>query len=225
MSDFYAVRVGKEPGIYETWEKTEEQVKGYPKAEHKKFKTKKEAKEYMKGLDSRPASKVSPENNNPGRNPDNLENSLIVYTDGAAIGNPGPGGYGIVTNTGKKFSGGFRLTTNNRMELMAVIMALKKFKNSKKLIIHSDSAYVINSITKGWAKKWKNNDWVKPDGKPALNPDLWKKFLFLEKKINVEFRKVKGHSGNPLNEKADELANSAARKTGLPDDQGYLDSI
>ena len=224
---YYAVESGCNPGIYTDWDEAWKQVDGFPGAKHKGFKTREEAEEFMADPTYWPDS-ISEKSKKAvtEKYSDYPKNSIIVYADGSAIGNPGPGGYGVVTNTGKTLSGGFKCTTNNRMELMAVIKALGKFKKRKKqILIHSDSSYVINGITKGWAMNWKRNKWVKSNGDPAINPELWKKLLVLVKKLNVTFIKVKAHSGNPLNEKADKLANSAARKKGLPDDVGYLDLI
>lgn len=151
------------------------------------------------------------------------ENAVVVYTDGGAIGNPGPGGYGVVFETGETFSGGFNLTTNNRMELLAVIVALEALEGeTRPVCLHSDSRYVVNGITKNWAKGWKRRGWKKSDGTPAMNPDLWQRLLDLLPDLDVRFFWVKGHAGNPLNEACDHLANSTARMSGLPDDTGYL---
>ena len=150
---------------------------------------------------------------------------IVIYTDGGCLGNPGPGGYGIVLiygNTTKEIFGGFRLTTNNRMELMGVITALKALKQrDHKITVHTDSSYVVNGITKGWAKNWKKNNWIKPDKKPALNPDLWAELLDLTEPLNIDFIWVKGHAGNKYNERCDELAVLAAKGKDLPIDKGY----
>jgi ribonuclease HI len=148
---------------------------------------------------------------------------ITVYTDGSALGNPGPGGYGVViqtANDGKthELSQGYQQTTNNRMEMMAVITALETLSkdNPKATItIHSDSQYVINGITKGWAKGWRKRGWKKSDGKPALNPDLWGLMLDLVDLFpKLTFKWVKGHAGNALNERADILATGAASQGG-----------
>ena len=153
------------------------------------------------------------------------DNALVVYTDGGAIGNPGPGGYGVVFQDGQEFSGGFNRTTNNRMELMAVIVALEALQGeTRPIYLHSDSRYVVDGITKNWAKGWKRRGWKKSDGNPALNSDLWSRLLDLEQDLDIRFIWVKGHAGNPLNEACDQLANSTARKPGLPDDTGYLNA-
>ncbi len=132
-----------------------------------------------------------------------------IFTDGACSGNPGPGGWGAVLRYGsaeKELSGGAADTTNNRMELSAVIAALSALKEPCKVTLTSDSKYVIDAVTKGWAKKWQANGWVKSDKKPALNADLWKKLLVLLEKHDVRFVWVKGHAGHPENERCDRLA-------------------
>lgn len=132
-----------------------------------------------------------------------------IFTDGACSGNPGPGGWGAVLRYGsaeKELSGGAADTTNNRMELSAVIAALSALKEPCKVTLTSDSKYVIDAVTKGWAKKWQANGWVKSDKKPALNADLWKKLLALLEKHDVRFVWVKGHAGHPENERCDRLA-------------------
>ncbi len=132
-----------------------------------------------------------------------------IFTDGACSGNPGPGGWGAVLRYGsaeKELSGGAADTTNNRMELSAVIAALSALKEPCKVTLTSDSKYVIDAVTKGWAKKWQANGWVKSDKKPALNADLWEKLLALLEKHEVRFVWVKGHAGHPENERCDRLA-------------------
>ena len=132
-----------------------------------------------------------------------------IFTDGACSGNPGPGGWGAVLRYGsaeKELSGGAADTTNHRMELSAVIAALSALKEPCKVTLTSDSKYVIDAVTKGWAKKWQANGWVKSDKKPALNADLWEKLLTLLEKHDVRFVWVKGHAGHPENERCDRLA-------------------
>ncbi len=130
---------------------------------------------------------------------------ITIYTDGSALGNPGPGGYGIVMRFGdkkKEIAAGFRKTTNNRMELLAVITALENLKTNKYPVhVYSDSKYVIDSITKGWL-----SGWVKKGFKGKKNVDLWKKYLIVSKQYHVNFHWVKGHAGNPDNERCDRLA-------------------
>ncbi|MAW21439.1 MAG: ribonuclease HI [Flavobacteriales bacterium] len=150
--------------------------------------------------------------------------SIIVYTDGSAKGNPGRGGYGIVLISGeyrKELSGGFRLTTNNRMELLAVIIALENVKkNNSSIIIYSDSKYVINSVEKKWVFSWEKNNFKK-----KKNADLWIRFLCVYRKQNVSFIWVKGHSNNTENERCDFLAVQAAESNALIADQWYENNV
>ena len=223
---FYAVAKGRKTGIFTTWPQAEQQVKGFAGAKYKSFKTREEAQAF---LDNPVYKKSASSRKSPGRARTALkpreadpDDAVVVYTDGGAIGNPGPGGYGVVFADGRKFSGGFAPTTNNRMELMAVIIALETLQGeARPILLHSDSRYVINGITKGWAASWKKRGWKKSDGKPALNPDLWQRLLDLVNGLDVRFRWVKGHAGNPMNEACDHLANSTARQGGLPKDPGY----
>ena len=145
---------------------------------------------------------------------------VTIYTDGGASGNPGPGGYGIVLLSGehrKEMSGGFRLTTNNRMELLAVIIALETLKfDGTDVTIYSDSKYVVDAITKGWVFGWEKKGFAK-----KKNPDLWKRFLKIYTKHKVEFVWVKGHAGNELNEVVDRLAVSAYQEGVLEVDKVY----
>lgn len=150
-----------------------------------------------------------------------MSNQIIVYTDGAARGNPGPGGYGAILMWGdkrKELSNGYQHTTNNRMELMAVIAALQALKKeNQQLIIYSDSAYVVNSVEKGWLKNWIRTDFA--GGKK--NKDLWKLYDSLAKKHQIKFKWVKGHADNPYNNRCDELATAAADGVDLIEDVGY----
>ena len=149
---------------------------------------------------------------------------VIVYTDGACSGNPGPGGYGIVLMSGKhrkELSGGYRVTTNNRMELMAVIVGLQALKCPSIVTIYTDSKYIVDAVTKGWAKRWRANSWKRNKTDKAMNPDLWEKLLDLCDKHQVEFSWIQGHSSNIENERCDQLAVIAAQKIDLPLDFGY----
>ena len=136
-----------------------------------------------------------------------------VYTDGACRGNPGRGGWGAVLvykGVEKELSGGDPMTTNNRMELSAVIAALSALREPCEITLTSDSKYVVDAVTKGWAKSWQARGWVKPDKSPALNPDLWEKLLRLLDYHQVTFVWVKGHAGHPYNERCDKLATAYA---------------
>lgn len=135
--------------------------------------------------------------------------SVELFTDGACSGNPGPGGWGAILRFGtaeKELSGGEAVTTNNRMELTAVIEGLSALKEPCAVKLTTDSKYVADGITKGWAESWRKNGWRKADKKPALNPDLWEKLLDLLKIHQVEICWVKGHAGHTENERCDKLA-------------------
>ncbi|MBA00998.1 MAG: ribonuclease HI [Chloroflexi bacterium] len=138
---------------------------------------------------------------------------VTIYTDGSCLGNPGPGGIGVVLISEfkqKEISAGYRLTTNNRMELLAVIRALEALKTRSKVNLYTDSSYVVNALTKGWAVKWKQNNWKLSSKKTAKNIDLWKILLDLDGSHDVTYHWVKGHAGNINNERCDELAREAA---------------
>ncbi len=141
--------------------------------------------------------------------------TVYMFTDGACSGNPGPGGWGVILRYGKsekKLSGGEKETTNNRMELTAVIEGLKALKEPCRVVLSTDSKYVSDGITKGWAESWKANGWVKKDKKPALNPELWDRLLNLCQTHTLEINWIKGHNGHPENEECDKMAVSESQK-------------
>jgi len=147
-----------------------------------------------------------------------------IYIDGACSGNPGPGGYGIVieyNRVKKEKSGGFNNTTNNRMEIMAAIVALEALKEKCSAIVFSDSQYLVNAMMKGWVQRWKTNGWMRNRKEKALNPDLWERLLKLCDRHEVEFNWIRGHEGHAENERCDQLARKASMRTGLPVDTGY----
>ena len=149
---------------------------------------------------------------------------ITIYTDGACSGNPGPGGYGAILQHGKnrkELSAGFRKTTNNRMELLAVISGLETLKAPCEVTIFSDSRYIVDAVNKGWARRWRSNDWRRNKKEKAVNPDLWARLLDLLEVHDTEFRWVKGHAGNRGNERADALAVAAANAEDLAIDEGY----
>lgn len=140
---------------------------------------------------------------------------VCLYTDGACSGNPGPGGWGAILRLGeyeKRMSGGERETTNNRMELTAVISGLSALKKPCEVNVISDSKYVCDSVTKGWVYAWKKKNWKKSDGKPALNSDLWEELLKLLSTHKVKFTWIKGHAGHPENEMCDKMAVAESKK-------------
>ena len=141
--------------------------------------------------------------------------TVTLYTDGACSGNPGPGGWGAILayqGNEKELSGGESSTTNNRMELTAVIEGLSALKEPCIVELYSDSKYVIDGLQKGWAEGWRKRGWVKSDKKPALNPDLWEKLLNLTKTHQMRYHWVKGHADNPKNNRCDELAVMESKK-------------
>lgn len=147
---------------------------------------------------------------------------VTIYTDGSSLGNPGPGGYGVVLlappNHRKELSGGFAMTTNNRMELLAVCIALEALKIVPcDVTVYSDSKYVVDAVEKGWVFGWEKKNYAK-----RMNPDLWRRFLNIYRKHNVRLQWVPGHSDIPENERCDELAVAAASQPNLPVDSGYI---
>ncbi|NDI99619.1 ribonuclease HI [Flavobacterium sp. LaA7.5] len=151
-----------------------------------------------------------------------MTHTVHIYTDGAAKGNPGPGGYGVVMELvgqpyRKEFYEGFRLTTNNRMELLAVIVGLEKLKNpDTAVLVVSDSKYVVDAVTKGWVFNWEKKGF-----KDKKNPDLWQRFLKIYRKHKVDFKWIKGHNNHPQNERCDQLAVMAATQPNLNVDAYY----
>lgn len=149
---------------------------------------------------------------------------VTIYADGCCIGNPGPGGYGVILmykNSEKQLSGGFRLTTSNRMEIMAAIVGLKTLKVPCSVTLYSDSEYLVNAIVEGWVHRWKANNWWRNKKEKAINVDLWDKLLDLCAKHTVKFVWIKSHAGHPYNEKCDALSREAASQQNLAIDEGY----
>lgn len=141
--------------------------------------------------------------------------NVEIFTDGACSGNPGPGGWGAIlryNTVEKEISGGEPNTTNNRMEITAVIKALALLKEPCQVTLYSDSQYVCNALEKGWAKKWKANNWMRNKKEPALNPDLWEQLLQVYDRHTVKIVWVKGHAGHPENERCDRLAVAQVKK-------------
>jgi len=222
---FYAVASGRQCGIFTDWSITEKQVKGFGGAKYKSFFSRADAEKWLddpvypkkdSSTRKKTQSKVYPQDES---------TDIVIYTDGSSLNNPGPGGYGVViTEAGreKELSGGYRLTTNNRMEMMAAIVALRQFEaGTKPIKLYSDSSYLVNGINKGWVKKWQSNGWKKSDGQDVLNIDLWQELVELTENSNVHFRWVKGHAGNALNERCDRLAVDSAKQKCLAVDSGY----
>lgn len=223
----YVVAKGRKPGIYTTWfgsEGAEEQVRGFAGALYKGFASVTEARRWLEnpvsgaGTSGKANSfKVFAACPSPGE--------MAIYTDGGCRGNPGPGGYGVVIVAGGKrieFAEGFRRTTNNRMEMMACIAALKSLKTPADITLYSDSRYVVNGINKGWARKWRTNHWMRTKSEAAENSDLWAQLLDLLDSHRVRFIWVHGHAGHPENERCDELATAAAEDVNPKEDHAYV---
>lgn len=224
---YYAVARGRRPGTYTAWFGSggaEEQVRGFAGALYRGFASLNEARQWLE-------NPVSPDRS-PGRSVSSgtlaarpSPGEIFIYTDGSSRGNPGPGGYGIIIVDGeqrREFAEGFRLTTNNRMEMMACITALQMLKTTADVVLYSDSRYVVNGISKGWARKWRANRWMRTKSEAAQNSDLWAKLLDLCDSHRVRFVWVHGHAGHPENERCDELATAAAQGTDLKEDHNYV---
>ncbi len=238
---FYAVSKGRKPGIYFTWmgaDGAETQVSGFPGARYKGFPTLQEAQAWLSSpdIDKTSSSDISSglsasvQTDLTAHGLDNTaevainDGKVVIYTDGGCSGNPGPGGYGVVLLFGeyrKELSGGYRLTTNNRMELTACIVALQNLKKRCAVVLHSDSRYVVDGIMKGWAKRWKANHWMRNDKAKAENADLWEKLLLLCEQHGVEFVWVRGHASSRENERCDQLSVSMTQRQDLPPDTEY----
>lgn len=228
---YYAVAAGRKPGVYTDWfgpGGAQVQVLGFQGAIYKGFATRQEAQAFMDSGRSTAKRSTGGSDQKKVRSltasPTVADDRITIYTDGSSLGNPGPGGYGVVIpsdNGDRELSGGFRRTTNNRMELLACIVGLEQLQTPTAVALYSDSRYVVDGITKGWAKNWRRNGWRKSNGSPALNPDLWERLLDLCARHDVRFIWVKGHAGNPGNERCDQLATQAAARPDLPPDKGY----
>jgi ribonuclease HI len=226
---FYAVARGNKPGIYTTWfgpVGAEVQIRGFTGARYKGFVTREEAEQWLR--DPAIMNQVSPANASDASHKTNTlsPGKIAVYTDGGCRGNPGPGGYCAIIDQGGKRTElfrGYRLTTNNRMELMACIVALEALKKPADVVLHSDSSYVVNGISKGWARKWRSQNWMRTKSEAAENADLWSRLLELCDVHRVEFVWIRGHAGHPENERCDQLATGAADGTDLEDDRPYVE--
>src|SRR5262245_7771472 len=197
---FYAVRSGHKPGVYRTWDECKAQVNGYSNAEYKSFGDLKSAQDFVSGIQARQASPPrAPEHH--ASIPDHNSGQVLIYADGACTGNPGPGGYGVLLihqNERRELSAGFRLTTNNRMEILGCIAGLQELPHTCDVTIYSDSRYVVNAMTQSWAVRWRKLGWKRRDEngdlKDALNADLWAQMLELCDRHRVTFEWVRGHA-------------------------------
>ena len=153
---------------------------------------------------------------------------VTIYTDGACSGNPGKGGFGVVLNyMGKKkeISKGYRCTTNNRMEIMAALAGLSALKEPCKVVLYSDSKYLVDSVNKGWIASWQKNGWKNSKKEKVKNRELFEELIELMNVHEVEYRWVKGHDGHSENERCDYLATSAAKSDNLEEDTGYIENV
>jgi ribonuclease HI len=150
--------------------------------------------------------------------------NVSIYTDGGCLGNPGPGGYGVVLRCGeheKRLSGGFRQTTNNRMEITAAIAGLEALKGPCSVTLYSDSKYLVDAMRLGWVQRWKANGWRRNKKDQAVNVDLWERLLEVGRRHTVSFVWIEGHAGHQWNEACDALSKQAASGRDLPVDEGY----
>lgn len=225
---YYAVSRGLSPGIYDSWSGpggAEEQIRGFSGALYRGFASLAEAQQWLKN--PLPASAAPSPVGSTGPAAairEALQDGITVYTDGGCLGNPGPGGYGVVLIEGTRrteMAGGYRWTTNNRMELMACIEALKAVPAGAVVTLYSDSRYVVNGINRGWARRWRANHWMRTPSEAAENSDLWAGLLELCDARNVRFVWVHGHSGQRENERCDALAKAAAEGPDLLEDLAY----
>lgn len=240
--NFYAVLKGRRQGIFTRWdgeEGAEAQVSGFTGAKYHGFASREEAEYYLKtGGQLMPVpvqSTLDPEaiEQIPDFRAELARGQVVIFTDGASTGNPGPGGYGVILlrqDHRLELSGGFGCTTNNRMELMACIIGLEALKSQARVSLYSDSRYVVNSVRLGWAESWRRNGWLKKSGKSdareqAENIDLWERLLNLLQRHQVNFYWVRGHTDHPENERCDRLAVAAAHQPDLPEDPGYSSAL
>jgi ribonuclease HI len=235
---YYIVVHGQRPGVYRQWfgeDGAAEQVEGLPDAIFRGFHTREEAMEWLGQFSRERLASLAPnllelvESSPPPSRSEGpralLEaGKILIYTDGGALDNPGPGGYGVVLRSKehkKELSGGFRWTTNNRMELLACIKGLQALKYRSSVVLFSDSKYVVNGMTQGWAERWQANGWKLTTGGDVKNADLWRQLVELCQQHDVEFRWIRGHSGNRDNERCDQLAMAAAQGKDLAIDLAY----
>lgn len=232
----YAVFQGHEPGIYDSWDTASAQVKGFKGAQYKSFPSPEAAIEWLREcvlkakdpVDQHLIELIKTQNDSvevaTGEAVSATDDRIIIHTDGGASPNPGVGGYGVVLQKGKlrkELSAGYQFTTNNRMEMLAVIVALKALNDPSRVTLHTDSKYVVDSITKRWVYGWKQRGWKKSDGQRPENVDLWQELLPLLELHTVKFVWVKGHAGNQENERCDALVAEARKSKHLHIDHGY----
>lgn len=237
--NYYVVVRGRKRGLYYQWfgeGGAADQVKGLSDRLFKGFYTLEEARNWL--LDMEGVEDLLNEIDSILANPpveaallgfqdyqgDLAAGKIVIFTDGGCEPNPGPGGYGVVLlykEYRRELSGGFRLTTNNRMELLACIEGLRALKRECPVVLYSDSKYVVDAINLGWARRWREKNWYRTQTHKAENADLWEQLLSLCETYTVEFRWVKGHAGIPENERCDQLAVQMTTHDNLPPDSSY----
>ena len=212
---FYAVKRGRKTGLYTVWAECAAQVKGFQGAVYKGFMTEEEARAWLGSADARTEQ---PRASAEMAAPSAPDADYIIHTDGSCLRNPGgAGGWAAVIETAatgavEEKSGGAPETTNNRMELTAALMALSAVPEGARVALYTDSQYLKNAFTKFWLPAWKKRGWKKADGEPVLNQDLWVQLDAAFAARQVQFHWVKGHAGNPRNERCDALARAEAEK-------------
>lgn len=236
----YVVVKGRQPGIYSKWfgvGEAAEQVEGFPEAVYKGFYTYEDAINWLRGFPADTLQQCAPDlvarlDDGLGSSPELAatvsellrSDTVVIFADGSVDANTGAGGYAVILKYKghtRELSGGFCKTTSNRMELIACIEGLRALTRRCKVVVFSDSQYVVNSISKGWARKWQAQGWMRNDRERAENYDLWAQLLELCDQHEVEFRWIRGHSDVRENERCDQLAMQAARRKELPRDVGY----
>ena len=212
---FYAVKRGRKTGLFTVWAECAAQVKGFQGAVYKGFMTEEEARAWLGGVDARAEQPRAAAEMAAPSAPDA---AYIIHTDGSCLRNPGgAGGWAAVIETAatgavEEKSGGAPETTHNRMELTAALMALSAVPEGARVALYTDSQYLKNAFTKFWLPAWKKRGWKKADGEPVLNQDLWVQLDAAFAARQVQFHWVKGHAGNPRNERCDALARAEAEK-------------
>jgi len=237
---YYVVVNGRKPGIYSKWSgagEAADQVEGFPEAVYRGFYTYEDAINWLRGFPRETLEKCAPDlvahlDDVSGSSPDLtttvsellMSETVVIFADGSVDANTGAGGYGVILKYKghtKEISGGFRKTTNNRMEIMACIEGLRALTRTCKVVVFSDSQYVVNGISKGWARKWQAQGWMRNQKECAENRDLWAQLLELCDQHEVEFRWIRGHNIVKENERCDWLAMQATQRQDLPRDVGY----
>jgi len=215
---FYAVKRGHKTGLFTVWADCAAAVQGFRGAVYKGFMTEAEARDWLAGTGAAVGGEAAAHATSPAADDPPPDADYIIHTDGSCLRNPGgPGGWAAVietvaTGAVEERSGGDPETTNNRMELTAALMAVSAVPAGARVVLYTDSQYLKNAFTKFWLPAWKKRGWKKADGNPVLNQDLWMQLDAAFAERRVQFRWVKGHAGNPRNERCDERARTEAMR-------------